>query len=225
MLNPEGSNTGYGAPLQGPGCETGCSHGTLLNPRLSSAVSASAHHGVQPHWARTGASRAGAEGAGCTRWGASTAPGAGGAAQHCWHRSRRDTPRAAHAAGWARGTAASHLGLQSTSPAPPAPQCLVTPPGTPGVAVTCSVPSVLDCGAVSIVLQPPAQRRPAPLTVMPSSLHGSAIPPAPGGKQGAHRPGVPAPPQSRHWGQALLTLVAGKLQAGVQAGCRQMHCV
>lgn len=54
-----------------------------------------------------------------------------------WHGSaallapeRRDTGTATcspRAAGWARGTAASHLGLQDTGSGTPAPQCLVTP--------------------------------------------------------------------------------------------------
>lgn len=165
------------------------------------------------------------EGAGSTRWSASTAPGAGAAARHCWHRSRGDTATCCpRAAGWARRAAASHLGLQGTSPGPPAPQCLAAP-REPSVAVTCSGPGALHCSAASIVLQHPAQRCLAPSTMMPSSLHGNAIPPCPPRQAGCPPPRGASPPQSRHWGQALLTLVAGRLQAGVQAGCGQMHCV
>lgn len=161
MLNPKGSKTGCGGALQAPGRETGCSHRRLLNPKLSSAVGACALHGVQPHLPPTGASRAGARGAGCARWSTGTAPGAGAALlapEPRGHRHVLPTRRVGSRHGSFTPRSAGHQPWSSCTP-------MSGEPPEPSAAVT------VWCARCSR-LQRREHRAAAPGTAMPGT-HGS----------------------------------------------------
>lgn len=144
MLNAEGPNTGCGGALQGPESETSCSHRRLLNPRLSS-LSASAHHGVQPHWHPLGPAEPCPRVQGA-RSGAPAQPRelarqrgtAGTGAQGHRHRHVQPTRRRVGSRhGSFTPRAAGHRLWYPCTPVP-------GDPPEPSLAAACSVPGVLD---------------------------------------------------------------------------------